>query len=218
MRVSVAGGTGLVGGHLLGVIPHDGLTVLARRAFDPPLSASSKQCIAQPKDWAAMVRDHKPDVFISALGTTIRQAGSQAAFRAVDHDLVLELAKAAKDAGARQFIIVSSVGASAASSNFYLKTKGQAEDGVRAMGFLRVDILRPGLLRGDRQGPPRIGERFAAALSPVTDLLTLRAFDRYRSIAAADVAAAIARCLGAAPEGTFIHHNREMLGAAQIGR
>jgi uncharacterized protein YbjT (DUF2867 family) len=218
MRLSVAGGTGLVGGHLLGAIPHDGLMVLARRAFDPALAGLIEPSIAEPAAWAAMVRAYKPDVFVSALGTTIRQAGSQSAFRAVDHDLVVELAKAAKEAGARQIIIVSSVGASAGSSNFYLKTKGQAEDAVQALGFARVDIMRPGLLRGDRRGPPRIGERFAVALSPLTDLLTPRVFDRYRSIAAADVAAAMAHCLGASPEGTFVHHNREMLGEARNKR
>jgi uncharacterized protein YbjT (DUF2867 family) len=215
MRLCVAGGTGLVGGHFLNIIPHKGLTLLTRRAFDPSLSVSSSQCVAEPADWAAIIADLKPDVFVSALGTTIRQAGSKAAFRAVDHALVVELAKAAKDAGARQIIMVSSVGASAGASNFYLKTKGQAEDVVQALGFARVDIMRPGLLRGDRKGPPRIGERFALALSPLTDVLTPRAFDRYRSITAADVAAAMAQCLGATPEGVFVHHNREMLGAAR---
>jgi hypothetical protein len=70
--------------------------------------------------------------------------------------------------------------------------------------------MRPGLLTGQRPGPLRPGERIAASLSPVTNFLTPRMFDRYRSTAASDVAATMVALLGAHPDGTFLHHNREM--------
>ena len=82
-----------------------------------------------------------PGIAISCLGTTMRVAGSRDAFRAVDHDLVLAFAKAARDAGARHMISVSSVGAMPASGSFYLRTKAEAEAGLRKLKFERLDIL-----------------------------------------------------------------------------
>ena len=163
-------------------------------------------------DWPGFVAQSRCDVAICCLGTTIRVAGSQAAFAAVDRDAVVDFAKAAKEAGARQFLMVSSVGANASARNFYLKTKGEAEAGVRALGFDRVDIFRPGLLRGDRQGPKRPGEAIMMAISPITDLLTPHVFDQYRSIAAESVAGAIAACIGRPEGGIHVHENRDILG------
>ena len=108
-------------------------------------------------------------------------------------------------------MIVSSVGANAKASNFYLATKGQAEDGVNAIGFARIDIFRPGLLRGKRGGTVRPVERLMINLSPITNLLTPRLFDHYRAIDANDVAGAMAKLVGKVGEGVFVHHNREML-------
>jgi len=106
--------------------------------------------------------------------------------------------------------MVSSVGANAKASNFYLATKGKAEDGVKAIGFARVDIFRPGLLRGERSGATRPVERLMISLSPITNLLTPRLFDHYRAIDADDVAGAMAGVVGKAGEGMFVHHNRAM--------
>jgi uncharacterized protein YbjT (DUF2867 family) len=214
MHIIIAGATGLVGRHLLALLIADErvtrITSVGRRAAD--LIAPKLSCkIGGIADWPHLVAEAGADIAISTLGTTLKQAGSREAFAAVDYDAVMGFASAARTAGARQFLMVSSVGASAASSNFYLQTKGQAEDAVRAMGFDRVDIFRPGLLRGDRGGPVRIGERIGMAVSPLTDLLTPRAFDKYRSIAASDVASAMYRSAGALEEGVFVHHHREMM-------
>jgi len=115
-------------------------------------------------------------------------------------------------------ISVSSVGANPDASNFYLETKGVIEGGLRALQFQRLDLLLPGLLRGERSGPPRRGERAMIALSRFTDRLTPAAFDKYRSIAANNVAKAIAALVGRDEPGVFVHHNREMLReAARIG-
>lgn len=129
--------------------------------------------------------------FLCALGTTIAVAGSQAAFAAVDRDLVLKLADLARRHGARQAVLVSSVGAALKSSNFYLRVKAEAESGIEALGFERVDILQPGLLLGERTGAHRPGERIAQTLTPMFNPLLLGSLRRYRGIGAESVAAAM---------------------------
>ena len=211
MTIILAGASGLIGQAVAKKLEGPDLQLITRRKLD----TQAAQIIAQPEDWHSYIGAAKPSIAISALGTTIRQAGSQAAFRAVDYDLVVSVARAAKEAGAKQFIMVSSVGASAKARNFYLTTKGEAEDAVRAMGFDRVDVLRPGLLRGDRQGPTRPVESLMIALSPVTDFLVPAVLSQYRSIAGHEVAAAIASLTKATTPGIFIHHNIEMLALAK---
>ncbi len=206
-HITLIGASGLIGGLLAARLGDQNFTAIGRRHVE----GIADQRIAPVAEWPALIAALKPDIAISTLGTTIRAAGSQAAFAAIDHDAVVAFARAAKDAGARQFLMVSSVGARGAS--FYLKTKGRAEASVRAMGFARVDIFRPGLLLGDRAGEVRPVERLFAALSPLSNALTPRAFDHYKAIAADDVAAAMARVIGAEADGVFIHHNREMLRA-----
>ncbi|WP_260582599.1 NAD-dependent dehydratase [Sphingopyxis sp. PET50] len=177
----LVGATGMIGQAVIAHADDRPLTILARREMDG-LPEAHALLVAPPERWADIVAVERPAVLVSCLGTTIRQAGSEAAFRAVDHDLILSVAKGARLAGARQMIVVSSVGASAKSRNFYLKTKGETEDGLRALGFERLDILRPGLLMGERGGPPRRGEGIAMAAAPFTDALLHGSLRRYRSI------------------------------------
>src|SRR5690606_3024257 len=101
----------------------------------------------------------------------------------------------------------SSVGAAAKSGNFYLRTKGETEDDLAALGFDRLDFLRPGLLRGDRPGPQRLGEGLATIAAPLTDALLHGRFRRYRSISGDSVAAAIVALAGQKGSGVYIHEN-----------
>ncbi len=218
MRVLLAGGTGLIGRLLLKTLPGmEGVAAVDTISRRPLADADPRitQHVAAMTDWPTMVGALSPDVAISTLGTTMRQAGSEAAFAAVDLDAVIAFARAAGAAGARRFLGVSSVGAHQASRNFYLSTKGKAEAGIQAVGFDRIDIFRPGLLRGDRGGAPRIGERIGILISPLTDILTPRVLDHYRSIAAADVARAMATMLSKQEPGLFVHENRAMWDAIQ---
>ena len=215
MRIVMTGASGLVGGLTLPRLHGRDLTLVGRRAL-PAAPPGVIEHVGPMTDWPGFVTQSPCDVAICCLGTTIRVAGSQAAFAAVDRDAVVDFAKAAKEAGARQFLMVSSVGANASARNFYLKTKGEAEAGVRALGFDRVDIFRPGLLRGDRQGPKRPGEAIMMAISPITDLLTPHVFDQYRSIAAETVACAIAASIGREGSNTRILENRDRLRLAGI--
>jgi uncharacterized protein YbjT (DUF2867 family) len=213
-KVLLVGATGLVGAAIVNQCPH-ALTVLTRRQVPGgPLPPRMALRIADPVQWSRVVAAEAPDVLISCLGTTIKAAGSQAAFRAVDHDLVIAVAGAARAAGATQCITVSSVGASLDSSNFYLCTKAEGEAGLRDVGFARLDILRPGLLIGDRSGPLRLGEAAAQFLAPVTDTLLHGALRRYRSVRAETVAAAIVALTRTGGDGVHIHEHDAIVALA----
>jgi uncharacterized protein YbjT (DUF2867 family) len=212
LNIVIAGSTGLIGGLLLKqLIGHD-LTLVGRRA-NPAAPTNVRQFTGDAADWSSLMTRIRCNVAICTLGTTIRVAGSKDAFAAIDRDAVIDFATAAYAGGARQFIMVSSVGANPRARNFYLATKGQAEEGVKAISFDRVDIFRPGLLRGERGGEARSVERLMIGLSPFTNLITPRLFDHYRAIDASDVASAMARVIGQTDGGVFVHHNREMWAA-----
>lgn len=209
IRILLAGASGLVGSAALNElagVDNAELHILRRRA-DGIVPLGVTDHLAAPEDWAGLVAQIKPNVVVSALGTTMKKAGSKEAFRAVDHDLVLAIASAARTAGARQFITVSSVGASSKSANFYLRTKGEVENALRALDFERLDILQPGLLVGERSADHRFGERLGILFSPLTDMLMVGGLARYRSIPAAKVSQAIVTLALGGGHGRFIHDN-----------
>ncbi|MCG2594154.1 nucleoside-diphosphate sugar epimerase [Ramlibacter sp. XY19] len=128
-----------------------------------------------------------------ALGTTIKVAGSQPAFRAVDFDANYAVARAARAAGARHAGVVSAMGADARSRIFYNRVKGELEEALGAMGFEGLVIARPSFLAGDRESlgqPVRGGEKLALRVSQWLKPLIPA---NYRSIAAQDVAGALLR-------------------------
>lgn len=207
-RIVIIGASGLIGQQAAELLAATGAEVhaLLRRRTENGQSGMITQ-IARGDEWPEMISGMSPDIAISCLGTTMRAAGSRDAFRAVDHDLVLAFAKAARDAGARHMISVSSIGAMPASSSFYLRTKAEAEEGLRMLNFDRLDIIRPGLLTGGTRSDNRPGELLGIMLAPLTDMLMLGPLARYRSTPAAKVAQAIAalsKCIG---KGRFIHEN-----------
>ncbi|HEY0886545.1 MAG TPA: nucleoside-diphosphate sugar epimerase [Ramlibacter sp.] len=193
--VLLAGGSGLVGRELLQFLLADpsvaAVHALGRR--DLPLRQAA--LIQHRADFAALPALPRVDEAYVALGTTIRVAGSRAAFRAVDHDAVVAVAKAARAAGATRLGVVSAMGADARSRVFYNRVKGEMEQAVGALGFGTLVIARPSLLVGDRAAlgqPVRSGEeiglkasRWLAPLIPAN----------YRPIAAAAVARALVRAV-----------------------
>jgi uncharacterized protein YbjT (DUF2867 family) len=142
--------------------------------------------------------------FLCCLGSTIAKAGSRAAFEAIDRELVLRLARIARRLGARQAIVVSSVGADPGASNFYLAVKGRMEQEIGALGFERVDLLRPGLLLGERTESRPI-EALSQRVLPWFNPLLRGALTRYRAIDAAMVANASVSLIGAEGAGVAIH-------------
>jgi len=215
--IAMIGGTGLVGRKLarrLAAWDDVRLTSFVRREPAAPYERSV--------DFEGLLHGggdlldvERVDVAISCLGTTMKAAGSKGAFRRVDYDYVYAFARAMRRLGARQFILVSSVGASRRSSSYYLALKAQIESAVRRMGFERVDIVRPGLLIGRRvelRPAERMAMTMAALLKPV---LRGRA-GRYRAIEATKVAAAIDALAGQERTGSFIHHDPDLEELAEL--
>lgn len=134
---------------------------------------------------------------LCALGTTIRQAGSEEAFRQIDVDTVLAFARTAKAAQARRFVVVSSVGADSKSKNFYLRVKGEMEEALTGIGFQSLDILQPSALLGWR-GELRPLDLTASLLMPLVNPFLLGKREPFRGIPARTVAAAM---LGATRSG-----------------
>ena len=217
-KLLLIGATGLIGRQLLDLltIRGDTLHVLTRRATGAN-GASLTEIIADPSEWPALAADAKADIVMSCIGTTWAQAGkSEDAFRAVDQHLILGVMQAAHDAGARQAISVSAVGASASSPNFYLRVKGEVEQSLQAMAFDRTDIMRPGLLRGDRNAERRFGEEIATLFAPVTDFaMSFGPLRRFRSIESGKVAQAMAALSGKSGKGYFVHDNDSILSLAK---
>jgi uncharacterized protein YbjT (DUF2867 family) len=195
----LAGASGLVGREILrGLLADDTVAAvhtLGRRDLD----ARHPKLTQHRVDLAQVPPLPPADECYIALGTTIKVAGSQQAFRAVDHDAVVNVAKAARAAGAGKLGVVSAMGADARSSVFYSRVKGEMEEALAGLGFGTLVIARPSMLAGDRAAlgqPVRGGEELALK---VTRKLGWLIPANYRSIAAASVARAL---LAAVPSST----------------
>lgn len=205
--VMVAGATGLVGREVLAALSAAenirAIHAVGRRAPD----SSDVRIRFHPVDFAQLTQLQRlpqvDDVYI-ALGTTIKVAGSQAAFRAVDHDAVLALASQARMQGAQRLAVVSAMGADSASRIFYNQVKGETEDALRQLGYDTLVIARPSMLDGDRASlsqPARLGERLGLALMRhIQPLIPAN----YRAIAARDVAHAMVQAMRSAKPGTQV--------------
>jgi uncharacterized protein YbjT (DUF2867 family) len=216
MRVAMIGATGLVGAKAAMRMLAAGWTVdaLVRRP-NGVVRAGWHEHVAPAEEWPAIVASLRPEAAVCALGTTMRQAGSRTAFRAVDLDMVVAFARSAAAAGARRMVAISSVGADPGSASFYLRVKGEMERALEGIGFERLDLLRPGLLRGPRGGERRLGERIGIALSPVVNLVLRGSLNRYAAIDAEIVAAAVAGALEHMERGVHVHENRDIRALAR---
>jgi len=202
----LAGSTGLIGREIARRWAGPGiLHLLVRRAAAP-----APHCKVHVVDFAALPELPRARSAFCCLGTTIKTAGSQAAFRAVDFDAVLAFARAAHAAGVTRFAVVSALGADARSLNFYSRVKGEMEAALGTLGFESLVIARPSLLAGDRAAlgqPERAGEVWINALTaPFTPLIP----KAWRPIQAATVARAMLRALDEPRPGVRILSSGEM--------
>lgn len=220
VRIAVVGATGLIGMSLIRLaVGRSDIRIvgIARREAQLPTGARMEMLISEPSGWADAIAAANADVLVCALGTTWKKAGKdEAAFRSVDHDLVLACARAAKEAGIRQVIVISSVGASLAAKNFYLRVKGEVEQALGKLGLTRLDVIRPGLLRGPR-AETRPAERLGMIASPFTDVLLHGGYRKYRSIKADTVARAIVGLTREKAAGRFVFEHDAILRAARKG-
>lgn len=207
-RICLVGATGMVGSAVMeAAVGRADVRVVAvsRREVALPPGARMEMIVADPGGWPQAIAASGAQVLVCALGTTMRKAGGDRdAFRAVDFDLVVETARAARHAGIDHMIVVSSAGADYASGNFYLRTKGEMETALRKLGFRRLDILRPGLLLGKRR-ESRPLERVAMTLNPVLNLFLRGEKRKFRSIAADTLARVIFALAHERSGGKFVH-------------
>ncbi|ODT36982.1 MAG: NAD-dependent dehydratase [Lautropia sp. SCN 70-15] len=211
--VLLLGATGRVGGQVLRLAlahPQVSRVVAPTRR---PLAVPAAGRLQNPVvDFERLPPDAdwwRADAALCALGTTMKLAGSQEAFRRVDHDYVLEAAGLARRAGTRVFVLNSSLGADPDSRNFYLRVKGEAERDARALGFESLTIVRPSLLDAGPRPDFRLGETLGLAAARLLGPLIPRL---YRPVAAAAVARVMLDAALRAAPGTRVIESDALAG------
>ncbi|MDP2956614.1 MAG: NAD(P)H-binding protein [Longimicrobiales bacterium] len=217
-QVVVLGGTGLVGGHLVDMLVSDpGVArVVAPLRRPEERSAATEKVVTPVVDFDEV--DRTPEAFEGSqlficLGTTLRKAGSREAFRRVDLVAVVDAARLAVAAGARDVLFVSSAGADPGSRGFYLRVKGEAEAALCSLPFQSIHVFRPSILTGDR-GESRPAERAGIFLATLATPLMVGRARRYRPIAGATVARAMARAARAPGAGPHVWESEQI---AELG-
>ncbi len=201
--VLILGATGQVGQALLQLAlqhPEISHVVAPTRRPLPPHAKLDNPLV----DFEALSEDAvwwKVDLALCALGTTLRQAKSRAGFYRVDHDYVLTPAGLAQRAGTPAFGLVSSLGADASSRVFYLRTKGETEQALSALGFASLVLVRPSLLIGGPRSSARHLEAFGLFLGKHLTALLPR---RYRAVTTLQVAQALLEAGLQAPAGLHV--------------
>ena len=222
VRIALVGATGLLGRRVIELASAGDevrIVGIARREVPLPPGARMEMFVAEPAKWGEVLDAVRPRALICALGTTWKKAGrDEAAFRAVDHDLVLATAETAKRAGVPNMVVVSAAGADARSKSLYMRVKGETEEALSRVGFKRLDILHPGLLRGTRTDDLRFAERAAIIAAPLIDPLLSGSWQRFRSIDAGLVAEAALGLALRRAGGRFTHDNEAMRRAAREWR
>ncbi len=211
----VVGATGLIGHQLVNQLLQSELysevRVLVRKSLEKQHPKLVEVLYDFNQSDASVVQGD--DVFC-CLGTTMKKAGSKGAFTRVDHDYPLQIARAAKQNGATQFLIVTAMGANPKSSFFYNRVKGNVEEDLKKLGFAALHIFRPSLLLGSRD-EKRLGEKIGESLMGVFDPLMLGPLKKYRAIDSAKVAnammvAAQDPLLEQVLQGVFVHESDQM--------
>ncbi|MBI1768860.1 MAG: NAD(P)H-binding protein [Bacteroidetes bacterium] len=205
----VAGSTGLVGSQLLELLLKDERYSKAIAISRKKLTLTHSKLvnvICELSQFASHQKDLKADDVFCCLGTTMRQAKSKEAFRAVDFDAPFSLAKISREQGAKRFLLVSALGANKSSSIFYNRVKGEAEESIRQIGFDASHIFRPSLLLGTRK-EQRSGEEAAKVVYKFFGWLVP---NKYQAIESIKVARAMLAFANEEQFGNFVHESREM--------
>ncbi len=213
------GATGLVGGHCLDLLlaadAYRAVVTLGRRpsARQHPRLTHHVVDFDRLGEYAALFEAQ--DVFC-CLGTTMKQAGSKDAFRRVDFAYPVEAARLALAGGARQYLLVSALGADTGSPIFYNRVKGEAEAAVCALPFYGVYVMRPSLLTGER-AVPRRGERIAEAVLHAVSFVLRGPLRKFHPTEAGAVAAAMVSLAEAQPGGVQVYEPEAIRAAAGRG-
>ncbi|NVO11870.1 MAG: NAD(P)H-binding protein [Bacteroidales bacterium] len=184
---AIFGSTGLVGNHLIQLLSQqENYSKVYSYARIKPESLPNKIEHIDFNPESFSIPNEVDDVFV-CLGTTMKKAGSKEAFRKVDYEMVVEIAKQSKLAKVKRFVVVSSIGADPSTKNFYLRTKGQMEEEIKKNNFDYCGIVRPSLLLGSRK-EFRFAEKISIALFKVLSFIFVGPLRKYKGINAEDVA------------------------------
>ena len=212
MSVTLVGASGLVGSDLLQILGYldevQSIKVITRRPVGK-LMTHIENFVLNFDNLSAHKEALKSDVFICCLGSTIKKAGSQEAFRKVDFDYVLEFAKIAEAVGAKKFLVISAMGANAQSLVFYNRVKGEMEEALRSLKIPQIEIFRPSLILGERK-ERRPGEEWAQKISPVLNRILLGPLKKYRASPARDIAKAMAIATLNFREGYYVYNSEHI--------
>ena len=202
-HILLAGATGLTGEHLLDRLLNEPTVTRVLAPSRRPLAEHPhlENPVGDPAIFLPQLSG-RVDLAICCLGTTIKLAGSEEAFRAVDHDMVVAFGKRAREMGARHLIVVSAIDADPKSKVFYSRVKGEMEQSLRAQNWPQLTIARPSLLLGERI-EPRLAEQLAAPLSKLIP-------GKYRGIEACQLARALWRLALEEQDGVRVVESDEL--------
>ncbi len=215
LNATLIGATGLIGSNLLEILQKqmvfEWIIVLSRRPiyFDNEKTIVKVIDFADEKQFAEGIAG--ADVVFCAVGTTLKNVkGNKVSYREIDYKIPENAARLCKELGCECFVLVSAVGATSSSRNFYVKLKGEAEEAVASKGLRSVSIFRPSLLLGKRR-EFRFAERLAGVLMPVFSVLLP---SKYKPVKARDVAKAMAVAAMENFEGSRVYHLKEIISLA----
>src|SRR5574339_776498 len=208
MTATLVGATGLIGSYLLKELLNDPyfdtVRILIRRPVDITNAKLEKKIVDFNDSDSLLVALSNSDVVFCSIGTTQKKVkGDKEAYRKIDFDIPVKLARLCKMTGCEKFVLVSAAGANAKSSNFYQRLKGETDLAVKEIGLKSVHIMRPSLLLGDRK-EFRLGENIGKALMTGLSFFIPA---KYKAIKAKDVASVMVSLAKKNEEGIFIHEN-----------
>jgi len=211
MTATLVGATGLIGSHLLQGLLNDPffdtVRILIRRPIAITHSKLEKKIVDFNDSDSLLVALNNSDILFCAIGTTQKKVkGDKDAYRKIDFDIPVKLARFCKMTGCKKFILVSSAGANSKSSNFYQRLKGETDEAIREIGLKTVHIMRPSLLLGERK-EFRLGENIGKAVMTTLSFLIPA---KYKAIHGKDVAKVMLSLAKKNEEGYFIHENSEI--------
>ena len=206
MTATIIGATGLTGNHLMNGLladPYfDTVRILIRRPLDFVHPKLEKKIVDFNDSDSLLVALSNSDIIFCAVGTTQKKVkGDKDAYRKIDLDIPVKLARFSKMVGCEKFILVSSAGANSNGSNFYIKLKGEVEDILKTVGLKSLHIVRPSFLLGERK-EFRIGEVIG---KPLMQIFSFAIPKKYRAIQAKDVAKAMVTLAKNNDEGVFVY-------------
>lgn len=214
----VLGASGLIGRHCVDLLLEDAgyreVHTLVRSS-QGRTHAKLREHVAPFSALASEIQKIGPQELFCCLGTTIKKAGSQDAFRQVDYEYPLRAAETASRVGLEHFLIVTALGASATSSVFYNRVKGEVERDLRKLGLPCLSIFRPSLLLGER-AEERAGERIGAVVAKVVGPLLVGGLRKYRAIDGVAVARAMLRVAHEHKSGTRVLESDDIAALASL--